>query len=212
MAHRRQLLYLVFPNKLRRVKRHRRPPEASRVHQCHIVLWVGQLTFDGALCVFDPFNHLDCVATFSFQSGPYQRRRSTSTLPRRPRRFSARQACEKQKLLHSKVADDGPDPLERAGGPTEENVAFASHQSGMWFFCRIGLWREFVHPAVTLFFFGVVPRLQPHLPLGFGGGAYELSGWCFVEACAVSCEHLTNRDPGNTHVFFRVCLMRRRDR
>ena len=45
-----------------------------------------------------------------------------------------------------------------------------------------------------LFFSGVVPRLQPHLPLGFVGGAYERSGWCFVEACAVSCAHLTQTE------------------
>ena len=66
LAHRRQLFYLVFPNILHRVERHRRPPEASRVHQCHIVLWVEELTFEGALCVKEPFNHLDCVASFFF--------------------------------------------------------------------------------------------------------------------------------------------------
>ena len=59
------------------------------------------------------------------------------------------------------------------------------------------------------FFFGIVPRLQLHLPLGFVGGAYERSGWCFVEACAVSCEHLTQTESLVTHLcFFRVSLMR----
>ena len=32
----------------------------------------------------------------------------------------------------------------------------------------------------------VVPRLQPQLPSGFHGAAYERSGWCFVEACATT--------------------------
>ena len=52
------------------------------------------------------------------------------------------------------------------------------------------------HFSGLFFFFslGIIPRLQPHLPLGFVGGGYEQSGWCFVEACAVSCEHLTQNE------------------
>ena len=56
--------------------------------------------------------------------------------------------------------------------------------------------RRVRHFSGLFFFFslGIIPRLQPHLPLGFVGGGYEQSGWCFVEACAVSCEHLTQNE------------------
>ena len=70
-----------------------------------------------------------------------------------------------------------------------------------------------VHHFSGPFFFGIVPRLQPHLPLGYVGGAYERSGWCFVEACAVSCEQSKQTQTLVTHLcFFRVCPMRRRAR
>ena len=55
------------------------------------------------------------------------------------------------------------------------------------------------------FFFGIVPRLQPHLPLGYVGGAYERSGWCFVEARPVSCEHLTRTETLVTHLCLFAC-------
>ena len=133
----------------------------------------------------------------------------------RSRRFSGKRARSKH-FFHDKVADDGPDlPWrrdQREGGPTEEECShfhqdakFASHPMGMWLFCQIGpCWRsmESVISAVFFFFFVIVPRLQPHLPLGFVGGAYERGGWCFVEACAVSCENVTRTETLVSHTCF----------
>ena len=97
-----------------------------------------------------------------------------------------------------------------------QDAKFASNQLGMWLFCRIGpCWRsmEFIISAVLFFSSESYQGCSSHLPLGFVGGAYERSGWCFVEACAVSCEHLTQTETLVTHLcFFRVCLMRRRAR
>ena len=88
--------------------------------------------------------------------------------------------------------------IERHCPLSHQDSDFPSHQIGMWLFGQMGLrWRvaEFVISAVSFFFsLGIIPRLQPHLPLGFVGGGYEQSGWCFVEACAVSCEHLTQNE------------------
>ena len=88
---------------------------------------------------------------------------------------------------------------------SHQDSDFPSHQIGMWLFGLLGLrWRvaEFVISAVSFFFsLRIIPRLQPHLPLGFVGGRYEQSGWLFVEACAVSCEHLTQNET-NMHVCF----------
>ena len=62
----------------------------------------------------------------------------------------------------------------------------------------------------------LVPRLQPQLPPGFQGPAYERSGWCFVEACATTSLRISHVKHGMCLAgavgFFRwtqssVCLM-----
>ena len=98
---------------------------------------------------------------------------------------------------------------QREGGPTEVNVRTSVktqslHHIKLACGCFAGLdpgdpWSSsFQRP----FFFGIVPRLQPHLPLGYVCGAYERSGWCFVEARG---EHLTRTETLVTH----LCLFAR---
>ena len=102
------------------------------------------------------------------------------------------------------VADDGPDPPQREGGPTEENVRTSIKSQRMhhvkvacgsfvglgsagdpqsWFFQR------------SLFFSESYQGCSPIFLLDLSAGHTNKVGWCFVEACAVSSYMCLSRLP-----------------
>ena len=180
------------------------------MHQCHIVCWVGQPAFEGTLFIIGARFLLKNPSTvlialpgsffnlaFANDAGQLDAL-VVSVQGKRARRkhFSMTRSQMMAQILH-----------EGECSHFHQDAKFASHQIGMWLFCTIGPagdpWSSSFQRS--FFFFGIVPRRQPHLPLGFVGGACERSGWCFVEACAVSCEHLTQTETRATHVCFFAC-------
>ena len=118
-----------FLSKLHSVERHRRPPEASRVHQCHTVCWVGQLTFERTLFIigarFVCKNPSTVLITLQRSLFNLAHTNDVDQLQRCGDAFVVAvhgKHARSKKNLHDKVADDGPDPPQREGGPTEENV------------------------------------------------------------------------------------------